>query len=57
MNGNRRNEYFNSNDKGFETTLNKQLRRIYLDQKRRRKAQENRRRFLKKWGYICSCCL
>lgn len=44
--------YLDSSDRAFETTLNEQLRRIYLDQKRRRKAQNKRRRFLKKWGYI-----
>ena len=40
-----------------ESTLNKQLRQIYLDQERRRKVQENKRKFLDKWGYVFSCCL
>ena len=40
-----------------ETTLNKQLRKIYLDQERRRKVQDKRRKFIEKWGCICSCCL
>ena len=40
-----------------EPTINKQLQRIYLDQERRRRAQDRRRRFLQRWGYICSCCI
>ena len=55
MSNNIRNNYLDP-DIAFETTLDKQLRRIYLDQKRRRNAQERRRRRLKKWIYICSCC-
>ena len=55
MSNNIGNNYLDS-DIAFETTLDKQMRRIYLDQKRRRKAQERRRRSLKKWIYIFSCC-
>ena len=55
MNNNIKNNYLDS-DIAFETTLSKQLRQIYLDQKRRRNAQERKRRTLKKWVYICSCC-
>ncbi len=39
------------------TTINKQLQRIYLDQERRRRAQDRRRRFLQRWGYIWSSCI
>ena len=40
-----------------QSTINKQLRKLYLDQKRRRSACEKRRRFMEKWIYICSCCV
>ena len=46
-----------SNDRVYEMALNRQLRRMYSEQKRRRNVQNRRRRFLKKWGYLCSCCL
>ena len=36
-----------------ETTLNKQLRRIYLDQQRRRRVHEKKRRRLEKYGGCC----
>lgn len=55
MNNNIENNYLDSG-MAFETTLNKQLRRIYLDQKRRRNTQEKKRRTIKKWVYIFSCC-
>ena len=40
-----------------QSAINKQLRKLYLDQKRRRNAYDRRRRFLEKWGYVFSCCV
>lgn len=56
MNDNRDRHHLESVDMLRETTINKQLRQIYLDQERRRKAHERRRQLLEKWGYLCSCC-
>ena len=57
MSGSSRRSRLASLNSSRETTINKQLRRIYKDQERRRNAEERRRKFMKKWGYICSCCM
>jgi hypothetical protein len=44
-------------DSSYETTLQRQLHKIYLDQKKRREAQEKRKRFIRRWGFLISCCL
>lgn len=44
-------------DSSYETTLQRQLHKIYMDQKKRREAQEKRKKFIKKWGFLISCCL
>ena len=36
------------------TTSQKQMRRLYLDQKRRKREQEKKRKRVEKWG---SCCI
>lgn len=46
-----------NNENIVDENINKQLLQIYLDQERRRKAQDRKRKFLEKWGYIWSCCL
>ncbi len=38
-------------------TSSKQLDQIYSDQEKRRKSQDRRKKFFKKWGYIFSCCI
>jgi hypothetical protein len=37
--------------------LNRQLKKIYQEQRRRKKAQERRRKFLDKWGYVFACLI
>lgn len=44
---------------GYENDdiLVKQLRKIYFNQKQVDKKLDKKRKFLDKWGWICSCCL
>ncbi len=42
-----------SMDNVNETTLNKQLKRIYLDQQKRRRGYEKKRKRLDKFGGCC----
>lgn len=35
--------------------INKQLRKLYMEQKRKKKINEKRRRKLERWKYICCC--
>jgi hypothetical protein len=37
--------------------LNRQLKKIYQEQRHRKKAQERRRKFLDKWGYVFACLI
>ena len=57
MSKNNRPPQLESIDSIYETTLNQQFHRIYLDQKKRRKIQEKRRKAIQRWGYIISCCI
>nr|QBK91466.1 MAG: hypothetical protein LCPAC302_00860 [Pithovirus LCPAC302] len=41
----------------YETTLNKQLRRLYLDQMERKKAQRRKEMLIKKWKCFYACCM
>lgn len=35
--------------------LNSQLRRLYMDQMKRKKEQERKKRLARRWGCICPC--
>jgi len=44
---------FNSSD---DYPLNSHLKKLYLEQERRKRSQERRRKFVNKWG-LCCCCI
>jgi len=56
MNDQESEETFTNSGNIDDESINKQLLQIYLDQERRRKAQERKRKILEKWGYMWSCC-
>lgn len=40
----------------YDKTIIRELSEIYLDQEERKIKEDKRRRFLKRWGWLCSCC-
>lgn len=40
----------------YKKSLEKEFSTLYLDQKRRNSEEERKTKFIKRWGWLCSCC-